>query len=289
MSYFRVLIASIRVGWNRDFSWTNPIAGFSLRTLAPVASTMTATTILFLGISKGGTIPLSQLPSLPLLIGYILIGATLYAHIAAYAWVPTLAIAEGKWSYVFPQVYVSPRSSPPYLAGRCIASFCTSTVTSVASLIAASLIWSLVFGTAIPFIVTPVSIALLALAFVVNILASMGLGFLLGAYTIFASKFEWALPTYVAGLLMVFSEALFPVSYLGHPFSDIGNILPFTQFIRAARAIMLPQLGGGLMQFFYYLGLSFVGGAIMLALGLLAFRFAEHKARREGVLDRKVV
>ncbi len=115
----------------------------------------------------------------------------------------------------------------------------------------------------------------------------MGLGFLLGAYTIFASKFEWALPTYVAGMLIVFSEALFPVSYLGHPFSDFGNILPFTQFIRAARAIMLP--GGGVVQFFYNLGLSFVGGTITFALGLIVFRLAEQRARREGVLDRKVV
>jgi ABC-type Na+ transport system ATPase subunit NatA len=107
------------------------------------------------------------------------------------------------------------------------------------------------------------------------------------AYAIFASKFEWALPTYVSGLLMVFSEALFPVGLLPHPFSDIGNVLPFTEFIRASRAVLLPL--GSLSSYFYYLALSFVGGSILLAISLLAFRYAERRARRLGVLDRKVV
>ncbi len=284
MSYVRTIVASIRVGWSRDFGWTNPIVGFSLRTVAPIASTMTATTILWIGFKEGNVISPSQLPYL---LGYILLGATLYAHISAYSWVPTLAIAEGKWTYVFPQVYVSTKSSPPYLAGRCLASFASSTVTSIASLVIAVIISSMLFRVSIPFIVTALSISLLGLALVVNILASMGLGFMLGAYAIFASKFEWALPTYVSGLLMIFSEALFPVSLLPHPLSDVGNILPFTEFIRAARAALLAP--GSVSDYFYYISLSFVGGIIFLALGLLAFRCAEKRARRLGVLDRKVV
>ena len=283
MSYVRSLIASIRVGWARDFGWTNPILGFSLKTIAPIASTMTALTILYIGFKNGGLITPDKFPYQ---LGFIIIGATLYAHISAYAWVPTLAIAEGKWTFVFPQVYVSTRSSPPYLAGRCLASFASSTVTSIASLAIAVVISLFLFGVAIPLVVTPISVLLFGIALVVNIFASMGLGFLLGAYAIFASKFEWALPTYVSGLLMVFSEALFPVTSLPHPFSDIGNVLPFTEFIRASRAVLLQDSVG---SYFYYLGLSFVGGIILLALGLLAFKYAERRARRLGVLDRKVV
>ena len=283
MSYVRSLIASIRVGWARDFGWTNPILGFSLKTIAPIASTMTALTILYIGFRNGASITPERLPYQ---LGFIIIGATLYAHISAYSWVPTLAIAEGQWTFVFPQVYVSTRSSPPYLAGRCLASFASSTVTSIASLAIAVVISLLLFGVAIPLIVTPLSVVLFGVALVVNIFASMGLGFLLGAYAVFASKFEWALPTYVSGLLMVFSEALFPVTSLPHPLSDIGNVLPFTEFIRASRAVLLDASIG---SYFYYLGLSFVGGIILLALGLLAFKYSERRARRLGVLDRKVV
>jgi ABC-2 type transport system permease protein len=283
MSYVRSVIASIRVGWSRDFGWTNPILGFSLKTIAPIASTMTALTILYIGFRNGVSITPDKFPYE---LGFIIIGATLYAHISAYSWVPTLAIAEGKWTFVFPQVYVSTRSSPPYLAGRCLASFASSTVTSIASLAIAAVISLFLFGVAIPLVVTPVSVLLFGIALVINIFASMGLGFLLGAYAIFASKFEWALPTYVSGLLMVFSGALFPVTSLPSPFSNIGDVLPFTEFIRASRAVLLDGTVG---PYFYYLGLSFVGGIVLLALGLLAFKYAEQRARRLGVLDRKVV
>ena len=279
MSYLRIIIASIWVGWHREFSWTNPIAGLTLKTIAPIASVLTASTVYWLGSSAARSFSASQL-------AYILVGAALYLHVAAYSWVPTLAIAEGKWSYVFTHVYMSPKSSPPYLAGRCLASFVTSTITSMVSLVAAYFISLLIFNTAIPVLVTPVSITLLSLALVVNILASMGLGFLLSAYAIFASKFEWALPTYVAGLLMIFSEALFPVSVLPHPLSDVANVLPFTQFIRAARDVLIYD---NLSSYLFHIGLALVGGLVFLALGLLAFRYGENRARRLGVIDKKVV
>ncbi len=118
----------------------------------------------------------------------------------------------------------------------------------------------------------------------------MGLGFLLGAYAIFASKFEWALPTYVSGLLMVFSEALFPVKLLPFPFANFGDILPFTNFIRASRDVLLPVGATSNMSLYLpHLAESLVGGLIMLGLGLITFKYAEQRARRIGVLDRKVV
>ncbi len=167
-----------------------------------------------------------------------------------------------------------------------MAAFVTSTITSMVSLVAAYFISLLIFKTSIPIVVTPFSITLLSLALVVNILASMGLGFLLSAYAIFASKFEWALPTYVAGLLMIFSEALFPVSVLPHPLSDVANVLPFTQFIRAARDVLIYD---NLSSYLSHIGLALVGGLVFLALGLLAFRYGENRARRLGVIDKKVV
>ncbi len=279
MSYVRTIAASIWVGWHREFSWTNPIAGLSIKTIAPVSSVLTAASVYWLGSSAAGSFSSNQL-------AYILVGAALYFHVAAYSWVPTLAIAEGKWSYVFTHVYMSPKSSPPYLAGRCLASFVTSAITSIASLVIAYFIALLIFNASVPLVVTPVSASLLLVAMVVNIFASVGLGFLLSAYAIFASKFEWALPTYVAGLLMVFSGALFPVTVLPHPLSDVADVLPFTQFIRASRDALIYDSFSSYLQ---HVGLALAGGAVFLVLGLLAFRYGENRARRSGVLDRKVV
>jgi ABC-2 type transport system permease protein len=275
----RAMVASIRVGWYREFNWTNPLTGFSLKTVGPLASVIAASTVYYVGSTNN--VPPSFDPSR---LAYILIGAALYAHVAAYSWVPTLAIAEGKWTYVFPQVYISPHSSLPYLTGRTLASFVTSTLTVIVSLVLSFYVLSSVFHTNIPFIVTPLSVGLLFFAMLVNIFAALGLGLLLSAYALFATKFEWALPTYVAGLLMVFSEALFPVSFLPHPVSDVANVLPFTEFIRASRQAMIY---GDMQSYFSYIGLAVLGGIIVLALGFVAFRYAENRARRLGVIDKK--
>jgi len=277
MSILRSVVASIRVGWYREFNWTNPFLGFSMRTVGPLAGVISASTVYFVGASAAARFKPDQL-------AFILIGAALYAHVAAYSWVPTLAIAEGKWTYVFPQVYISPHSSLPYLTGRTLASFASSTLTVIVSLVLSFYILSSIFHTKIPFVVTPLSISLLFLAMLVNVLAALGLGLLLSAYALFATKFEWALPTYVAGLLMVFSEALFSVSLLG-PFFAIANILPFTEFMRASRQAMIQ--GGTVYSYFSYLGLAALGGIVFLALGYLAFRYAENRARRLGVIDKK--
>ena len=278
MSYVRTIIASVWVGWHREFSWTNPVVGLAVKTIAPLASILTALFVYQVASTAAQNFDPGRL-------AYILVGAALYFHIAAYSWVPTLAIAEGKWSYVFTHVYMSPGSSPPYLAGRCLASFVTSTITSMASLAAAYFISILVFNSQIPLVVSPVSVALLAAALVINIPAAMGLGFLLSAYAIYASKFEWPLPTYVAGLLMVFSGALFPVSVLPHPLSDAAEFLPYTQFIAAARDVLIYS---SLESYAYHIGVALLGGVGFLVLGLLAFRFGEKKARRSGVIDRKI-
>ena len=278
MSSIRAVVASVRVGWAREFNWTNPFLGFFMRTAGPLAGVISASTVYFVGASAAARFSPSQL-------AFILIGAALYAHVAAYSWVPTLAIAEGKWTYVFPQVYISPHSSLPYLTGRTLASFLSSTLTVIVSLVAAFYVLSTIFHTNIPFTVTPLSVSLLFLAMLVNVLAAFGLGLLLSAYALFATKFEWALPTYVAGLLMVFSEALFPVSFLPWPLSTIANVLPFTEFMRASRQAMIQ--GGTMYTYFSYLGLAVLGGIVLLALGFLAFRYAENRARRLGVIDKK--
>lgn len=278
MSVIRSILASVRVGWYREFNWTNPLLGFSMKTVGPFAGVIAASAVYFVGSSGAGLFNPSRL-------AFILIGAALYAHVAAYSWVGTLAIAEGKWTYVFPQVYISPHSSLPYLAGRTIASFFSSTLTVVVSLVLSYYVLSSIFSTSIPFVVSPMSVSMLFLAMVVNIFASLGLGLLLASYALFATKFEWALPTYVAGLLMVFSEALFPVTFLPHPLSDVANVLPFTEFIRASRQAMIQ--GGTLNSYLSYLGLSIVGGLVLLAIGFFAFRYSEKRARRNGVLDKK--
>src|SRR5437879_13815770 len=85
MSVLRSIVASVRVGWYREFNWTNPFLGFSMRTVGPLAGVIAASSVYFVGSSAAERFSPSQL-------AFILIGAALYTHVAAYSWVPTLAI-----------------------------------------------------------------------------------------------------------------------------------------------------------------------------------------------------
>jgi ABC-type polysaccharide/polyol phosphate export permease len=279
MTSIRPLFASAWMGLQHDLAWTTPALSVALRAVAPFASAMTVSIIYWFGAtnSAAGVFTPSHL-------AYILIGSTLYAHVASYAWVPTIAIAEGKNLSVFPHIYLTSRSTSFYVAGRALSAFVISTVTSIAALAVAWYVLGAFLGVQIPVTVTLSSSIMLGAALLANIPAALGLGYLLGAYSLYASKFEWSLPGYVAGLLMVFSGALFPTSILPWPVSTGAYYLPFTQFISAARSALLPGSGDYLTA----MALCLAGGVLFYALGEVVYFASEKKARKDGVIDRRL-
>ena len=279
MTSLRPIFASAWMGIQHDLTWTTPALSVALRAVAPFASAMTVCIIYWFGATNSGAGLLD-----PAKLSYVLIGSTLYAHVASYAWVPTVAIAEGKNLSVFPHIYLTSRSTAFYVAGRALSAFVISTVTSVAALVLAYFVLGAFMETQIPVVATPLSVAMVAAALIANIPAALGLGYLLGAYSLYASKFEWSLPGYVSGLLMVFSGALFPTSILPWPVSVGAAYLPFTLFISAARSALIPGTG----DYISSMALCILGGLVMFAVSLAVYFAAEKRARRDGVIDRRL-
>ena len=279
MTSLRPLLASAWMGIQHDIAWTTPALSLALRAVAPFASAMTVSIIYWFGTTNSASGLFT-----PEHLAYVLIGSTLYAHVASYAWVPTVAIAEGKNLAVFPHIYITSRSTAFYVAGRALSAFVISTITSIAALILAYFALESFMGVSIPVVVTGSSALMVGAALIANIPAALGLGYLLGAYSLYASKFEWSLPGYVSGLLMVFSGALFPTSILPWPVSVAANYLPFTQFIAAARGALIPGSGDYLSS----MALCIIGGVAMFAVSLLVYFAAEKKARKDGVIDRRL-
>lgn len=267
------------MGWQREMEWTNPILSLFIKTVAPTAAVLSAAIVYWFGSSSAGLFT-------PERLAYIIVGASIYGQVAAYAYVPTSAIAEGKWSNLYPQVYITPTSSIPYLAGRCLASFADSAPVIVISLFVSYYVSSALFG-AVPLIYFSFdSVVMLAGTLIVSLPAALALGYLLGSYSVFVSRFEWALPSYVSGLLMIFSEALFPANVLPYPFSLIPGVLPFTYLMRASRAALIYQSWSLYLTSMGYLAL---GGTLFLATGVIAFNLAEKLARKRGFIDKKVM
>jgi ABC-type polysaccharide/polyol phosphate export permease len=279
----RSLLASAWMGIQHDLAWTTPPLSLLLRAVAPFASAMTTCIIYWFGTSFSQAVTFS-----PSRLAFVLVGSTLYAHVATYAWVPTVAIAEGKNLSVFPHIYLTARTTATYLAGRTLSAFFISVTTSMLALAFAFYTLGSFIGTTIPLVITPATVAMLGLALVLNIPGALALGYLLGAYSLYASKFEWSLPGYVAGLLMVFSGALFSPSILPWPLSSGAAALPYTQFISAARDAIAPSAINPASDYAGALFYCVVGGLLLLAVGLLVYFAAERRARRDGVIDRRL-
>jgi ABC-type polysaccharide/polyol phosphate export permease len=267
------------MGWQREMEWTNPVLSLFLKTVAPTAAVLGAAAVYWFG---------SSFVSLfnPERLAYIIVGASIYGQVAAYAYVPTSAIAEGKWSNLYPQVYITPTSSIPYLAGRCVASFADSIPVIAISLLVSYYVSYALFGTPLLISISLGSLLMIAGALILSLPAALALGYVLGSYTVFVTRFEWALPSYVSGLLMIFSEALFPASTLPYPFSLVAEVLPFTYLMRASRAALMYHSWATYMDSMEYLA---VGGFIFLLFGVILFRVAENSARSKGFIDKKVM
>jgi len=279
MKLVRAVFASVWMGWQREMEWANPVFCLIIKTVAPIAAVLTAAAVYWFGSSFAGLFT-------PERLAYIVVGSSLYGQVGAYAYVPTSAIAEGKWSNLYPQVFITPPSSIPYLAGRCLASFADSAPIVGISLAVSYYASYILFGKAPTFIVTTTSALMTAAALVASLPCAIGLGYVLGSYSVFVSRFEWALPSYVSGLLMIFSEALFPASVLPYPFSFVAEALPFTYLMRASRAALIYDSWSLYTSSMTYL---IIGGLVFLAVGIYTFRIAEQSARRKGLLDKKVM
>ena len=279
MRLLRSILASAWMGWQREMKWTNPALSLFVKTVAPTAAVLSAAAVYWFGSSFAGLFT-------PERLAYIIVGASMYSQVAAYAYVPTSAIAEGKWSNLYPQVYITPTSSIPYLAGRCLASFADSVPVIAISLLVSYYVSYALFGTPPLITVSLGSVIMIAGALILSIPAAVALGYMLGSYSVFVSRFEWALPSYVSGLLMIFSEALFPANILPYPLSLIAEIVPFTYFMRASRAALIYNSWGLYLNSMGYLA---VGGVIFLLMGLTVFRWAEKSARVKGFIDKKVM
>ncbi len=279
----RPTIASAWMGIQRDLAWTTPAASVLLRTLSPFAAALTTCLIYWFGTVNTPTAAFS-----PTALAFVLVGSVLYLHIASYAWVPTVAIAEGKNLSVFPHIYLTSRSTASYLAGRTLSAFAVSVTTLVLALVFAAYALEGLLKVAVPLTINPATVGLFALALVVNVPAALGLGYLLGAYSLYASKFEWSLPSYVAGLLMVFSGALFSPSLFPKPLADFAYALPYTNFISAARDAIAPSALNPASAYPVAILECLAGGVVLLLFGLAVYLGAEKKARRDGVLDRRL-
>jgi ABC-type polysaccharide/polyol phosphate export permease len=119
---------------------------------------------------------------------------------------------------------------------------------------------------------------------VLGIVCFIAIGFILCSINIMTSKVQFMLSEYVSGILYLFGGVVFLPEILPAWGQTISNALPITYFLRSVRASILHQTTVPVEMDLLYLVLTMIATVF---LGIIVFRIAEHKARKDGLIDRK--
>jgi ABC-type polysaccharide/polyol phosphate export permease len=125
---------------------------------------------------------------------------------------------------------------------------------------------------------------LLALSLALGIICFIGMGFILCDMNILTSRVHFTLNEYVSGILHLFGGAIFMPEVLPVWGRTISNGLPITYFLRAIRFSILQQSPTPIQTDLLYLVITMIATMII---GIVSFRLVAHKARKDGLIDKK--
>lgn len=123
---------------------------------------------------------------------------------------------------------------------------------------------------------------LLMFVWVVSIFAACGLGLVLASFTLWSvSMHLWS--NLLANLLLLFSGANYPRTYMPDWMYSISNLFPLTRGVEATKLIVS---GGITFEHIRTLMLQeFLLGIVFYLIGILLFYYAELLARKKGSME----
>lgn len=286
MGTLRGFVTSIRLGWQMEANWTDPLLFLIYSVAKPVSSALILVFMLEVIAGEAGRSFRS----------FVVIGSALWAFvmsgIAGLSW----AILEDRERYrMLKYLYVSPTSFLVLVLGRGIARLAVGAMGAVITLIVG------VLALGVPFDVATVDWPPLVGAMVLGIVSIVAIAILLAAVCIQTRQEAWSYPEAAAGALFLVSGAVFPVAILPPPVQAIALLNPLTWWIGIVRDALFPgglsSIGGTGTLFADWFGhvlpapdealvALLVTGAIVTLASTVIFRASEHRAKDRGLLDR---
>jgi ABC-2 type transport system permease protein len=185
---------------------------------------------------------------------------------------------------VLKHIYLSPNSWAWYIIGRALNGVLNASISLVLTLGFGVLIFQGLWGIQIPINWSGIDFPLMALSLVLGIICFIAMGFVLCGINIMTSKVQFMLTEYVSGILYLFGGVVFTPQVLPSWGTMISNALPITYFLRIVRFSTLHQSTSSIQTDILYLVLTMIATIIV---GVVVFRVAEYKARRDGLIDKK--
>lgn len=277
--------AAVRLGWEMEANWTDPLLFF----IHSVAQPVSAALVLIVMLEVVGGAAGRELR------GYVVTGSALWSivisGIAGLAW----SVLDDRETYrMLRYLYVSPSDFLVVLLGRGTARIAVGTIGASITLAVGIILLG------IPFDPARVNWPLLLVSMVLGLAAIMAGGVLMAAVCLHARQEAWSYPEAAAGALFLVTGAVFPLAVLPPAVQLAGLAMPLTWWLAAVRLALFPDgpsalagtgtaweaLAGPLPPDAGQTILALLATASLAVLtAMIVFRASDRRAKDRGLLD----
>lgn len=281
----RSFATAVRLGWQMEANWTDPLLFFIYSVAKPLASALIL--VVMLDVISGGARPDYR--------AFVVVGSALWSFVqsgvSGLAWM----ILDDRERYrMLKYVYVSPSDFLAVVFGRGVARI------AVGAMGAAITIGVGVAVLGVPFDVARIDWPLFVAVMVLGVAAILAIGLLLAAICMQTRQESWSYPEAVAGALFLVSGVVFPLGVLPIPVQAIGLVTPLTWWIEGVRhslfaggvssvsapGTLFTQLSGGSGPDPLTIVLALLAtGAVATLAAVAVFRASDRRAKDRGLLD----
>ena len=264
---------SFRVGWKIESNWTDPVLFATYQIIRPLASLLIVGFIVILGAA-----PVQYL-------AWLIVGSAFYAYVLQIMLGMAILVFIDRNRYeVLKNIYISPGTLHPYVIGRGLVSVLNGTISVVLTLLFSVAIFNGLLHMNIPLDLLGVNLLMLLPAVVLGIISLLAIGYMLCAVNIVSNRMEFILGDSVSGVFFLLGGVIFRIDQLPWQIQLISKALPITYFLDAVRgSFRIPDTG----DYMSNLAILALTTLVALILGIMVFRFAEQRAKKLGLFDRK--
>jgi len=274
----RAIKQAMWLGWKVETNWADPLVFAIYYLVRPVAGLLIVGFIFLVGSVVTGTFD-------SVLFTFLFIGNSFFIYVMQVMMTMTMLIHEDRSHYeVLKHIYLAPGSLSWYIVGRALNGVMNASVSLLLTLGMGVAIFQFGLGINIPVNWLAANWGVLALGLLLGIICFMGMGFILCGINIMTSKVQFMLTDYVSGILYLFGGVVFLPSLLPLWGQYVSNALPVTYFLNVIRFSFLPEAGFDVQLNLLYLAVTMIATVLI---GMLVFKAAMYKARRDGLIDKK--
>lgn len=281
----RTLRIAAWLGWQVEGNWADPLVFFIFTLLKPMASALILL-VMYQVIAGGQRADF---------FGYLFISNAFFTGLVIQLLVGlSWTIIDDRENYkMLKYIFTSPARHLSYLVGRAAAKGAIGMMTTL-----------ILLGTGVAFLglhldVARVQWGWLGVYFVLGIIILAGMGLILAGISLVIARNAFAIGQVVAGSLLLFSGALFPVDTLPSMLRSASLAMPITYWLEGLRRALIggiPMTSGTNPQPLSPALAVYDNWQLLLILGVCAvvsavgsylfFNFMEHQAKERGMIDR---